>query len=414
MEKIKDNAVQTNKIGIYSTTMIAVAYAITNNNFTVGANVGANMSFTHGIAAIIVTWILLSVLWSFSGMMGQISGKNSAEIFRYVFGIKGGKIPSLCMSIALVVWAIFDYWYVGAVMRNMMPNAPHVGFTIGMIIITLAAIVGTIKDITSLKWFTGITVPAALILFVVLLVVTIQRSGFETISSFRPTTEMGFVTGVNILFASFTGTCPGFSDITKNSSSKKAVIIAMTLGMGVVGFQFFAAQVGAIGLAVVDFTSLVLALGGAIFYVSNIYLIIGQSNTVPSNTFIISTQFYESIRIPKKVTIFVQPILAAVLAYIVEYVADITILNSWVGVIGIMFGPILAILFCDFYITYHRDISFPESDLPAFCKVSVLTLVIGMAAGAYCTYFSSVELPSFFIGFIISFVLQYILRKYSK
>lgn len=257
--KLNNNkAVETpaQTIGIYSTIMIAVGYAITINNFTVGANIGAGLPLFQGLGAIFLTWLALSLVWCLSGLMGQISKKSAATIFKYVFGTSGSKVPSFCIAMTNWLWAMFDYWYVGSVVKNMLPSHPHLGFAIGMVVIISAVIIGIFKDISSLKWLTGLTVPVAVALFIAIMIAVINRTGFETFLTYEPTAEMPVVLAINTMFASFISVCGAFSDITKNARNKKCVLIAMPIGMAFVCFQFIVAQFGAIGLACVDLTSL--------------------------------------------------------------------------------------------------------------------------------------------------------------
>lgn len=402
---------QSGKVGIYSMTMIGVAYAITLNNFTVGAGVAANMSFGRCLLAIFIAWVALSLVWTFSGLMGQISGKNAAEIFKYVFGAKGYRIPSLCMAIALAVWALFDYWYVGAAMCNMFPDHPHIAFVVGIAIVTLCAILGTIKDIGSLKWLTGLTAPIALVMFVIILIATINKAGgMGVIAAYKPAVEMPMVTAINTLFASFISVTAGFSDITCNAKNRRSVIIAMPISMLVVAFQFIVAQFGTYGMAIVDFTSLALAIGGAVFYISNVFTLFAQGNTVPGNTMIITTQLHESTHIPKKVFIFAQPLVAAAGTFLIQYGTGVGILSSWIGVIACAFGPMLAILFAEFYVVRRQNLG-DLDDLPGFSKAGFLSLVISAALGIYLTYFCPVATPVGIVSFVAGFVIHLIIRK---
>lgn len=401
------------KIGVFATTVIIAGYAVTISNFTVGAKVGLGCTFRDGLIAIGVSWIALSLLWIFSGLMGQISGKSGATIYRYVFGKKGAGIPSFCVALCNWVWAIFDYWYVGSVMRNMMPDHPYIGFEIGIILIVVVVIIGIIKDITSLKWLSTLTVPIALAIFVVIFAATVNKAGgLSVLRAYQPDISMPIVTAINLMIASFTAVCGAFSDITKNSSSKKAIFVAMPIGMAIVGFQFIVSQVGAIGAAAVDITSLALTLGGIVFYLTNVFTVFAQANTAPCSSLIIVTEVNALTKIPVKYLIFIQPISAGILANCVEYLFDVTLLNSWVAVVSNIFGPMLAILFSEFYISRKCKLD-DQAVLPDFDGISIGVMAIGFLSGIYFSYFSSVAVPVFIVVFVLSFVVHAALRKIS-
>lgn len=401
----------SDRIGVFSTTMIAVAYAITLNNFTVGA--GIDMSLRNGIIAALVAWLALAFVWTMFGLMGQMTGKEAADIFQYSYGIRGGKIPSACIVMANVVWAIFDYWYVGSVMRNMMPNAPHLGFALGMIIITVCVIIGIIKDITSLKWLTTLTVPIAAVIFVIVFIATVNHSGgMDVILSYEPEAGTPMVLAINAMFASFTAVSPGFSDIGRNCTSKKALIVAMPIGMLAVCIQYVVAQCGRIGLAASNLTTLALTIGGSVFYLTNIFVIFGQINTAPSSSFVIVNQAHALFGIPRKVVIFAQPILACILAFAVEYGLDITILNSWVSIVACIFGPLIGVLITEFFI-HHCKLS-DDEQLPAWAPAGLISTAIGFVLCIYLTYFCSTATPVGFVGIIFSGLVHLILRKAIK
>lgn len=401
------------KLGLYSMITIGVAYAITINNFTVGSKVGLGMTFVEGLIAIFIAWICLALIWTLAGLMGQITGENAAVIFKYIFGTRGGKIPSFCIVVCNWVWAAFDYWYVGSVMRNMMPDHPYAGFVVGMIIIVAAVIFGIIKDISSLKWLTGITVPISIILFIAIWIVVVQRSeGMEYFMSYQPTEHISLVFAINLMIGSFTAVSIGFPDITRSAKSKKVIIIAMPIAMLTVCFQFIVAQFGAIGMQCVDITSLALSLGGAIFYIINFFVLVGQSNTSPSSSLIIVTQVTELFnnKVPRIVFVFLQPITAGIISIIIEFGADITFLNTWVGFAATIFSSLIGTIFSEFYLVRRRKIDKTEQ-LPSWFAPSLISLSVGFALAVYLTYLCPIPTPVFIVSFAVSFILQFILRK---
>ncbi|MCD8004502.1 MAG: hypothetical protein LUE91_02440 [Oscillospiraceae bacterium] len=138
-------------VGTWGLVAICVAFTITLNNFAVGAGVMAGMTFWKGIAAIVVAWILLSLTWMFSGQIGAMTKKPAAEIFKNVFGKQGFRIPSLMMSLACTGFGIFDFWFVGSAFANTFPGNKNVAFIIGILVIVAIAIIGNLKNVTSIK-----------------------------------------------------------------------------------------------------------------------------------------------------------------------------------------------------------------------------------------------------------------------
>lgn len=411
---MSNNQKDSQAVGILGLTSITVAFTVTLNNFSVSAGIMGNMSFGRGLVAIILAWICLSIVYILSGTIGAVTHKNAAEIFTYTFGRQGFRIPSICMSLAMLGFGIFDFWYCGAAISALISPLPEFGFYLGLAVIVAASIFGIIKDISSLKWLTSVTIPIAFILFIVILIVTIYQVGWDTVTSYTPDVELPMVTGVNILFSSFIACASGFSDITCHATSKKAVFVAMPLAMFAVALQFFVAQVGYYGYVITDFVSLVVALGGGIYIVGNIFTIFAQCNTAPSNVLIISTQLNKSIRIPKKALIVIVPLILAVGSIALHLGADITIITQFASFLSCMFGPLLGILAAECHVVRRLDLSEDVESLAAFCPSGIISLGLGFAVGIYLTYFAPFSSPVALVLYVGCFILQIILRKACK
>ena len=216
-----------------------------------------------------------------------------------------------------------------------------------------------------------------------------------------------------MLFSVFISLNPGFPDITRDCKSKKAVIIGMSLAMLMVCIQFVLAQIGYIGLGAIEFTSLALSLGGAIFYICNVFTIFGQANTCPTCSFVVVQQAYALAKIPKKFVTFAQPIFACVMAFVLEYLADITIISTWLSVISAVYGPLIGLLWAEFYVVRKTHLSDAEVH-PGFSKSGIITLIVGFLLCVYLTYFAPFASPVALVGIAFGFIVQIILRKGFK
>ncbi|MCD8004503.1 MAG: hypothetical protein LUE91_02445 [Oscillospiraceae bacterium] len=225
------------------------------------------------------------------------------------------------------------------------------------------------------------------------------------IMAYVPTSSMPFFAGVNVLFASFIAIASGFSDITCHAT-KKAVRVAMPLCMLAIAFQFLVAQFGVYwSQDIVDFTSLAVALGGALFYICNLFTLFAQANTVPSNTLVITTQLAANINLPRKAGMVIQPLLDGVLATALWFGAEIGIITSFANILGCAFGPLLGIIFAEFYIV--RRGKFEDSDpLHNWSASGILSLAIGFALGIYLTYFCPISFPVAILLLVLCFFLQ--------
>ena len=415
---------QENKgtIGVMSLVSICVAFTITLNNFTNGAQVTVAMSFGNAIITIIISWILLTIFWTLSGLMGAASHQNSVVIFKNVFGRKGAIIPSLMMCIAVEGFSIFDYFYMGLLMMNLFPGAGVAIFYVGVVIGALFAIFGAIKNVSSYKWLTNLTVPIALAIFIAMMITTISYAGgMQTIVNYMPPVEetMPIMAGVNIMVSSFIAVTSGFSDITCSAKSKKAVFIAMPLAMLAIAFQFFVAQVGAqgIGKQITDFTALAACMIGPMFYLSNIFGLFAQGNTVPGSTVVISTQISENFHVPFKAVVIAQPIIACIGSVALFLGADISAIVAFSSFLACVFGPLLAINFSEFYLVRHGKLEGDEK-LPLFSVSGVVALACGFVVGLIFTYAlgsnTFLGIPNVVCTALVGFIVHLILRKGLK
>ena len=414
MEGTKETK-QPKKVGIWALTCIFIAYGVSLNTFSVGSAQAGHMTFWDGVIMIIIGWLGLAIFGALSGEIGFLSGSRGPDSFKAVYGKWGYKLPSIAASLALLGFSAFDYWYVGMAFRNLLPGLGNWAFYIGILVIVLAAVFGSIKDITSLKWLTSSTVPIALVLFFIILFATVNRGGgWEVLMNYKPTVgQTTMILGANIMFSCWSSTIPGFMDFTSQAKSRKAVWIAIPIGMLVIAFQYFVGQIGTYAMDIVDFTSLAAALGGGLGLVCNLFTLFAQGNTVPATTIMITSHMTSSLRLPRLSVIIGQPLIAAALAIAMFLGADIGIINVFGTFVGFLFAPLLGSIFAEFYVIGKKSFR-KEEDIPRICLPGVITLIIGFAAGVVINYVIPVPLPAAFILIPFCFLLHLFLRKVCR
>ncbi|MBQ9931890.1 MAG: hypothetical protein IJO79_05990 [Firmicutes bacterium] len=400
------------KVGVFSLTCITVAFTVTLINFGTGAQTTANLPFAKGILAIIIAFIILSLLWVFTGLIGFYTKKNAAQILRGVFGKRGAIVPSIIMCIGLIGFSVFDYWAFGSTLKNMFGGDAI--FFVGTILGAFVAFLGAYKNITSYKWLTMITIPVAIIVFIAIMAATIKQSGgMEFIVNYVPAQEMPLMLAANAMVGSFVAVTTGFNDMTCHAKSRNTVIVALIAGMAAVALQFFVGQLGAIGLAIVDFTSLAACMIGPMFYLSNIFALFAQGNTNPGTTIIVSTQFNVLFRVPWKAIIVIQPAICTIGAIALYLGADISLMSAFTNFLTALFGPLLAVNICEFYLVGKRRLR-DESETGSWSAASLISIAVGFIVGVLFNYVITTTLPTIIVVFVIAFVLQAILRLGCK
>lgn len=412
--KVNSNNEQntSRSVGMWGLISIFIAYGVTLNTFSVGSAQAGHLPFWNGVLMIALGWAGLAIVGTITGNIGYEVGCGAPFAFRATFGLWGYKIPSILASIALIGFAAFDYWYVGQALINLFPGIGSAAFYIGILIIVLAAILGAIKDITSLKWLTSSTIPIALVLFFIIMFVTINRGGgMETLMNYQPPLQdTSLLLGANIMFSCWLSTVPGYMDFTRHAKTRKCVFWAIPLGMLVIGFQYFVGQLGTYAFGIVDFTSLSAALGGTMGLVCNLFTLFAQANTVPASTLMITSHLTASLKVPRLAVIIGQPLIAGALAIAMFLGADISIISSFGTIVGYIFAPLLAAIFAEYYVIGKRSFIEPEA-LPRFSSSGIITILVGFILGFVIAGFSAIQIPTAMLLLILCFVLHIFLRK---
>lgn len=401
-------------VGMWSLISIFIAYGVTLNTFSVGSQQAGHLPFWGGVLMILIGWLCLAVTGTITGNIGYETGYKAPQAFAATFGTWGYRVPSVLASVALIGFAAFDYWYVGAALMNLFPGIGSVAFYLGILVIVLAAILGAIKDISSLKWLTSTTIPIALVLFFIIMFVTINRGGgMDVLMQYQPPVNAqntSVIIGANVMFSCWLSTVPGYMDFTSQAKTRKCVMWAIPLGMLGIAFQYFVGQLGTYVFDIIDFTTLSAALGGGMGLVCNLFTLFAQANTVPASTLMMTSHLTSSLKLPRLGVIIGQPIIAGVLAIAMFLGADISIINSFGTVVGFIFAPLLGAIFAEYYVIGKRSFE-EEAELPRLSFAGMITLVVGFVLGILLTYVVPVDVPTAAVLLVLCFCLHIILRK---
>lgn len=156
---------------------------------------------------------------------------------------------------------------------------------------------------------------------------------------------------------------------------------------------------------------LALKLGGALFAVTNIFVILAQANTVPSNTHILSMELASVFHCPKLIFVIAEPLIAAGMTFVIQYVTSVDVIQQWVGVISLLFTPMIATTLTDYWIIRRGKLDLDE-EIVQLRPSTMISLLAGVLGQALCTYVIT-TLPAALVGLAVSFVVRLILSKTS-
>lgn len=395
-------------VGTFSMAMVFIGYGITINAVGIGASLGQGMTLRNGIIAMIVGTILLSVMATLSGLMGSKSRYTTSIIWRYVYGNVGGRIPSVIVGISIIMWTFFDLWYVGAAMKGIFKNHPHLAFFIGELVALAFCLYGALKGLQGLAKIANATIPVAVILFAILTIKVAQRGGgLEAMSQYVPTPEnlIPMATGINIVVGHFI-CCTGlWGDLTCEAKTKRAVMVAIPAGMIANMAIHFVGQFGVIGLNAYGIDAVANAIGGWLMIVTHLFTIVAVLNTTPSSYHLVKIQLGDSLGHTKFWAI-AGPLIGCTGAFIVEYVTSLSMISYWSQIVACVMSPVVGVSLAEFWI--GRKGNCPEDEVPApFRKWPLVSLLLSFIFAVICTFFIP-AVPTSFAAATFGFVIHWI------
>ena len=399
------------KLNAFGLSMILCASTCTINCITMGGAIGTQTTFRTGMIAMVIGLVIMWAIATLSGLACYKKGVITAVLWQSVYGKTGARIPSIAVGTCLVFWAVFDYWYCGAAMKALIPGAPDLGFTLGIIFVILFAFVGCVKGFASLQIVSDLSLPVAIILFIVVLrVVFKEAGGLEAVLAAQPEVPLPFASLINFYLASFMTVLGLFGDLCYPSNSGKTVVIGVTASMIMIFFLAFVGHVSAVGLGVFGAIELAARLGGPLLVVTNLFTLIATGNSAPGNLILSSNQYHEITKKPKMIFLVLFPIISGALAFVIEYGAGLTVIQSWINVVGIMFAPVVTITLVEFWINNKGDV---RSDMPAWNVPAIISMFLGMGVGIYFTYFNF-TIPATVASVIGTMIIYFILSRAMK
>lgn len=412
MNKNQGGGAGTNRVGAFSMCMIIMALVATLNNMTTGGTIGIQVTFKTGIIAFVIGAVLATCLTSLTGTIGPRERLNAASILKITFGEKGFLIPSFLVGLCLLMWAMFDFWYVGSIMKNMMPSHPNAGFAIGILFIVIVACLGAIRGISSLKWLSDISLPIAIILFFIIIMASVKMAGgMSAIMMNQPENPISLLAAINLYIGLNIVITGLYSDFTHEAKTPKTALLAIIIGGALILYQMICGLFGAVGLGCLDITSLSLKLGGPLFIICNIYVLVAQANTVAPCCHTYSTQLNATTKLPKKLFTVLGPCITGAMAFVIEYVADISAINTYIGFVAILFSPMVAIEITNYWVVNKGHFNQALKN-PVVRKPAVIALAIGFVIGVWCTFATS--LPTTIVTLLSTAIIYVILCKVFK
>ena len=405
----------TSKIGPISLAFVFMAYFCSITAVPTGGLVGEGSTFTSGLAGILLGFVIGAVLISLSTWIGYRTGKGKDAVWRQMFGKQGFRVCSFLVAFCMAFWACFDLFNAAQAVYNLMPgNLKNFGFALAMVILLVVTILGGVFGMDGVKLISNTSIPFAIVLFVIIYAVSVKHAGgLEGLMAYQPAKTTYTIGGIaqtmtSMWFAGYLGAI----DLTPRAKNTRSVVIAAIAGSGFVLLCFLVGQVGFIGTGVHTLADICAHLGGAIFIIGSIFVMIAQGNTTPACDYMYSNSFQAVFNLKTRTVIaIVVPLIAGVLAFVIMYGPGVDFINVIVSTIGTLMAPLLAVTLADFYAVRKTRMAILEDDkLPKADPIPLICLAAGVGLSLVFKLTPSVPTPTFIV-LAVTFVLYVVIRK---
>lgn len=387
------------KLGIGSLTAVFVAYTCSVTSVPNGAIIGEYTTFAEGMIGIALAFVLAAVVSALVSYVSFKTGQTKDIVFKTIFGRRGFMLCSLIFAFCQSFWACFDFFNAGQAIYNLMPEGSifkNLGFCIAIAVMLVLTILGGVFGIHGVKWISTLTIPVAVILFLIIYFVCLVKSGgYSELLEYVPVENTLGVSGAaQIMFGMWMAGYVGMMDLTPEAKNGKAVVIASICGAAFIMLCFMVGQMGFIGTGFKTVGDICLSLGGAIFICGNLFVIVAQGNTTPACNYMYSLSYSEGLNLPRKPLAVIVPCLVAILAFIIMYGPGVDFISNITNVVSTLMGPLIGVVLAEFYVIEKCGLELEEeNNLPIIKAAAFTALLIGVAISLLFNNLVAVPLP---------------------
>lgn len=403
------------RYGALALSGVFMAYFCSITAVPTGGIVGASTTFATGLAGILLGFVIGAALIGLATWIGYRTGLTKDLVWRQLFGREGARVCSFLVAFCMAFWACFDLFNAAQAVYNLMPGSlKDFGFALAMVILLVVTIIGGIYGMKSLTLISNLSIPVAIVLFIIIYIVSFrQAGGLEGLLAYRPeSTTLTVGTIAQMMCAMWMAGYCGAIDLTTEAKNTRAVVVSAILGSAFVLLCFLVGQVGYIGTGMQTLADICANLGGAIFIIGSIFVMIAQGNTTPSCNYMYSNSFIAVFNLKKRTVVAtVIPIVAGILSFVIMYGPGVDFITVIVDTVGTLAAPLLTVMLTDFYLIRKRDLAVvPERELPAARPVPLACLGAGIVLSLVFKAFPQIPVPTFLVMAIIA-VLYMVLHK---
>ncbi len=341
-----------------------------------GGVVGSQLPLGQALIAIGIANLFLAVITTLVSFIGADTGLGAFELLKYCFGVTGGKIITIIRLTLSLGWVGIGSILVVDLVSFFIPFfATPVGFAVGGIVINLLFVATVWTGFKGLTFLTRFAIPAIVLIFLVALFQTERLHGIATLfdkEPVNPTSLLVVVTG--IIFAWIDVVMVG-SNFSRFARSKKdttiATGLAFLLGASVI---YCVGAITALATGKDNVPEIFNALGIAGLAGALVFLL---TWTTSSEAFYAASLGFASVfPIKNKAILLFFPFAIATVFTLIDLFEYFI---QWVGLMGLIFCPIIGVLLADYYF-FKAKYRLPVDRIKTVISIpSVIGLAVGVA-----------------------------------
>jgi NCS1 family nucleobase:cation symporter-1 len=404
----------------------------------------AGLGFMGAFGVIVIGNPIAYAILALVGLISYKVGTSTMGLTRVSFGIRGTKMPTVCNNFNTLGWAAMNNFFASITISYILAGVlgtPAYGQPGSEVVLALGAAFNAIVSLLIVLWAGGKSVKLAerfmmivLIFFTTWITITVfKTTTLAQITSWRPDPAhaVPLGNGVDAMLAFSISWATVVGDFTRYAKNKSSATIAPMVGanlaiywfalVGVIGVISVAVNTGAFDPNFADPSSIAVSLG-----LGWVALIVVLLATITTNMVSYYVLAYNVMNLTTKMSFkkatLMEGIFSIALAWLPIFAGSfLAVFTGFLGVLGAIFPPLLAIILVDYYIIRKGKYCIEHLDNktgPYWYKngingVAIVSWIISVAIFLLLkgNGFGLNSVGSVFPGFLIAGLVYYILTK---
>jgi cytosine permease len=360
--------------------------------------VGATLAGAFGMSSIF--WVLLVALFLFqwignaiAGYIGAKTGRSSSVIARTSFGAQQARfIVGLTIFIVSLGWWALQTAVAGNAISAMIGidyENEIFSWAIVTIIVGFLFAIPSIIGYGSMKWTDYIAVPAGLILIIGGIFYSLQNTGWETITSWKPESSMTFLTAISLVIGVNVSQWVIASDYTRYAKPKVKDNILIPLGIIAVGFPlFYVGAIMSVGVGDADIVNVMMNLGFPVWGFLILWFATWTSQLV--NNYSMGLALANMLNVNSNKGRALLTLGGTVIAIIIALAGILDYFTDFLNMTALVYPAIAGVMMADFFFLRKQQ----WSDNNGWNWMATIAMVVGILVGYLTQYVNTFGIPA--------------------